>query len=86
VICSKINPKFDEVPTTDFLPYTQAESIHADYIYHKNEKRKPPKMDLPFLKNDIPNNLWPQKPVVYSESVEKAQLCIFPNFTCNKIR
>jgi len=23
------------------------------YIYHKNEKSKPPKMDLPLLKNDI---------------------------------
>jgi hypothetical protein len=27
--------------------------IHADYIYHKNEKSKPGEMDLPLLKNDI---------------------------------
>ena len=33
-------------------------------IYHKSEKGKPYKMDLPLLKNDIPNNLWTQKPVV----------------------
>jgi len=45
-------------------------SIHACYIYHKNEKGKPPKMDLPLLKNDIPNNLWPQKPVVYCSEMK----------------
>jgi hypothetical protein len=39
--------------------------IDADYIYHKNEKGKPPKTDLPLLNNDITNNLGPQKPVIY---------------------
>jgi len=34
----------------------------------KNEKGKLRKKDLPLLKNDIPNNLWPQKPVVYSRN------------------
>jgi hypothetical protein len=29
-----------------------------------NEKGKPRKTDLPVLKNDITNNLGPQKPVV----------------------
>ena len=28
-----------------------------------------PKMDLPFSKNDITNNLGPQKPVVYSRNL-----------------
>jgi len=32
----------------------------------KNQKGNPLKMDLPLLKNDIPNNLEPQKPVIYS--------------------
>jgi len=44
-------------------------SISSDYIYqkfHKKSKGKPPKKDSPLLKNDIPNNLWPQKPAVYS--------------------
>jgi len=26
-------------------------------------------MGLPFLKNDITNNLEPQKPVIYSETI-----------------
>jgi hypothetical protein len=30
-------------------------------------------MDLPLLKNDIPNILEPQKFVIYSETVEKVQ-------------
>ncbi len=48
-------------------------SIGFDYIHHKNEKSKPSEMDLPLLKIDIPNNLEPQKPVVYSETVEKPE-------------
>ena len=32
----------------------------------KNQKDKPCKKDLPLLKNDITNNLEPQKPVIYS--------------------
>ena len=36
------------------------------YIYHKNQKDKPCEKDLPLLKNDIPNNLGSQKPVIYS--------------------
>ena len=27
--------------------------VRADYIYHKNEKGKPSKMDFPLFKNDI---------------------------------
>ena len=46
-------------------------SILPDYIYHKNEKGKPCEMELPFLKNDITNNLWPQKPVVYCRSQQR---------------
>jgi len=38
------------------------------YIYHKNEKGKPCEMDLSLLKNDITNNLGPQKPVIYSRN------------------
>jgi len=34
-------------------------SIHADYIYHKNEIDKPCEMDLPLLQNDISNILDP---------------------------
>jgi hypothetical protein len=37
-----------------------------NYIYHKNKKGKPCEMDLPLLKNDITNNVEPQKPVIYS--------------------
>jgi hypothetical protein len=32
---------------------TNLKPILADHIYHKNEKGKPPKMDLPLLKNNI---------------------------------
>ena len=63
------------------------------YIYHKNKKGKPCQKDLPLLKNDITNNLGPQKPVIYSryqlfgvddfESNRKVLFCnvvfIFPN-------
>jgi len=31
----------------------------------KNQKGKPCEMDLPLLKNNITNNLEPQKPVIY---------------------
>jgi len=49
-------------------------SIQADYIYHTNEKGKSFEKDLPLFKNDITNNLEPQKPVIYSETVEKPVL------------
>ena len=49
-----------------YLPYTQVESTPTFLHISKNEKGKPSKMDLPLLKNDITNNLEPQKPVVYS--------------------
>jgi hypothetical protein len=39
----------------------------------KKQKGKPCKMDLPLLKNDIPNNLEPQKPVIHSS---KSKVCI----------
>ena len=42
--------------------------IRVHYIYHKNERGKPCEMDLPLLKNDITNNLEPQKPVIYSRN------------------
>jgi hypothetical protein len=44
------------------------QSILIAYIVKsiKNQKGKPCEMDLPFLKNDITNNLGPQKPVIYS--------------------
>ncbi len=32
----------------------------------QSQKGKPPKKDLPLLKNDITNNLEPQKPAIYS--------------------
>jgi len=44
--------------------------VLADYIYHKNEKGKPRKKDSPLLKKDIPNNLWAQKPIVYSSNMQ----------------
>ncbi len=31
----------------------------------QNQKGKPCEMDLPLFKNDIPNNLEPQQPVIY---------------------
>jgi hypothetical protein len=34
--------------------------------FFKIKKGKPCKKDLPLLKNDITNNLEPQKPVIYS--------------------
>jgi len=34
----------------------------------KNQKGKPSEMDLPLLKNDITNNLEPQKSVIYSSN------------------
>jgi len=40
--------------------------ILVHYIYHKNEKGKPRKTDLPLLKNDITTILRPQKPAIYS--------------------
>ena len=51
---------------TDFLHAHILKSVHAHYIYHKNKMGKPSQMDLPLFKNDIPNNLQPQKPVIYS--------------------
>jgi hypothetical protein len=33
-------------------------AFNSDNIYHKNEKSKPCKMDLPLLKNDITQILW----------------------------
>ncbi len=57
-----IPPLTPDIPCQKHSPT----SIHADYIYHKNEKGKLCEMDLPFLKNDITNNLEPQKPVIYS--------------------
>jgi hypothetical protein len=38
--------------------------------YKKKEKSKPQKKDLPLLKNDIPNNLEPQKPVIHSSKTQ----------------
>jgi len=43
---------------------------HADYIYHKNQKSKFSKKDLPILKNDITNYLEPQKPVRYCSNMK----------------
>ena len=45
-------------------------SVHVDYIYHKNEKGKPCEIDLSLMKNNIPNNLKPQKPVFYCRYME----------------
>jgi len=36
----------------------------------KNQKGKPCEMDLPLLKNDITNNLEPQKLVIYSRYLQ----------------
>ncbi len=52
-------------------------SVHAYYIYHKNKKGKPPKKDLPLLKNDITNNLGPQKPVIYSRYMKSGLSSIY---------
>ena len=65
---------------TGNLDDTDPRSIHADCIYHKNQKGKPCEKDLPLLKNDITNNFKPQKPVIYSETVEKAQFWHFSEF------
>jgi hypothetical protein len=52
------------------IPYQSSNlnQLYMFYIYHQNEKGKPCKNDLPLLKNDIPNNLEPQKPVIYSRN------------------
>jgi len=54
--------------------YLQPKTIYADYIYHKNEKGKPPTNDLPLLKNDITDNLESQKPVIYSRDMALCDL------------
>ena len=46
----------------------------------QSQKDKPCENDLPLFKNDITNNLEPQKPVIYSETVEKAQIWHFSEF------
>jgi len=46
----------------------------------QSQKGKPCEMDLPFLKNDITRILGPQKTVIYSETVEKAQFQHFSEF------
>jgi len=40
------------------IPYQKAKPkmIDSDYIYHKNERGKPPKKDLPLLKKRYHNN------------------------------
>jgi len=45
----------------------QSISIASTYIVFvtKMQKRQTSERSLPLLKNDIPNNLKPQKPVVY---------------------
>ena len=46
----------------------------------KNQKVKPCQKDLPFLKNDITNNLEPQKPVIYSRYQKKDSACYDSSF------
>jgi hypothetical protein len=58
--------KIGLVKTCAFWPKYNLKSIHADYIYHKNEKGKTCQTDLPLLKDDITKILRPQKPVIYS--------------------
>jgi hypothetical protein len=54
--------------------------ILADYIYQKINKGKPSEKDLPLLKNDIPNYLDPQKPVIDSNKTAiVAKANSFPN-------
>jgi len=48
--------------------------INTDYIYLKNETGKPPKTDLPLLKNDITNILEPQKPVIHSRNLQSGSV------------
>jgi len=40
--------------------------ILVHYIYHQSKKGKTCEKDSPLLKNDITDNLEPQKPVIYS--------------------
>ncbi len=42
----------------------------SPFIYHKNEKSKPQKKDLPLLKNDITKILRSQKPIIYSRNLQ----------------
>jgi len=39
---------------------------YSRHVFHKIKKGKPSKKDLPLWKNDITDNLAPQKPVIYS--------------------
>ena len=51
------------------LPVQQVQtsqfSLHISYFLQNCKKGKPSERSLPLLKNDIPNNLKPQKPVFY---------------------
>jgi hypothetical protein len=53
------------------------QSILIAYIVKstKNQKGKPQKKALPFLKNDITNNLRSQKPVIYSSNQRFRKSC-----------
>jgi len=44
--------------------------ILVHYIYHQSKKGKTCEKDSPLLKNDITDNLEPQKPVIYSRYME----------------
>jgi len=51
-------------------------SVRADYIYlnlSKKAKGQTLRKGYALLKDDITNNLEPQKPVIYSETVEKPE-------------
>jgi len=54
-------------------------SILITYIVFvtKMQKRQTPEKGFALLKNDITNNLRSQKPVIYSETVEKVEFWHF---------
>jgi hypothetical protein len=62
---------------TCILPKHILKPILSDYRYHKNEKGKTCKMDLPLLENDITGSEQDSKIKIHSETVEKVQFWLF---------
>jgi len=48
--------------------------ILVHYIYHQSKKGKTCGIDLPLLKDDITNNLEPQKPAIYSRNLQSGSV------------
>jgi len=58
------------MPIADILPYSQASitlsTLHISHNFNKKSKGQTPEKGFAQLKDDITNNLGPQKPVIYS--------------------